>query len=79
MTANSAVFARQYAIGLGCVVQVNQHDSGQTWVIENPESRIVWRGSFDWGDEERFFARLNKFLHTLPWPREEDPREGAEL
>jgi hypothetical protein len=80
VSSYTAATCRAYALQLGTIVEVRQHDSGQTWIVSL--DGVVWRGSFQWGEEDAFFARLNAHLNTLPWPREDDPRiqhEGAYL
>lgn len=68
-----------YAQTLGCVATTSLHDSGQTVVVSygTGADMVTWRGSFDWGDEDRFNGRLLKWLNTLPWPGADDPRDDA--
>jgi hypothetical protein len=68
----------QEAKAVGCEPRLSTFDGGQTLSMTHTASGVTWRGSFMWGDERRFIHRARKWLNTLPWPREDDPRvEGA--
>lgn len=58
---------------LGCAVQLNTHDSGQTLHITRGPGE-VFHGSYEWGEEEVFFPRVARFLAALAAPTEDDPR-----
>lgn len=74
----------RYAALLGCRVRTDWFDGGCTVSITYGKGvdAVTWRGSYCYGDEDRFNRRVTLWLHTLPWPQEDDPRvehEGATL
>jgi hypothetical protein len=81
----TAATVRTYAAQLGVDVEVNTHDSGQTWTLEVLRGEasgytgpFTIRASYEWGEEDRHFARLNEWLNGVPWPSEDDPRVAGE-
>lgn len=73
-------FNADYARALGLTVETFQFDGGQTVTLTVPGTcgPLVWRGSFEWGDEDRFNRTVRTYLDSLPWPTEDDPRVATE-
>jgi hypothetical protein len=65
---------KEYTLAMNVAVMVNQHDGGQTWTLSRLSDGARLRLSFDWGDEDRHYADITRWLDTLPWPGEDDPR-----
>lgn len=63
---------KDYCLAMNVAYMVNQFDGGQTWTFSR--DGVTWSGSFDWGGEDAFFAAVTKWLDSLPWPTEDDPR-----
>lgn len=73
-------FLLAQARALGCVVALNTHDSGQTLALSHGAGAdmVSFRGGYQWGEEDQFARRVQKWLNTLPWPTDDDPREDHE-
>jgi len=67
-------FARKYAELLGVNVEAHLFDGGTSYVLTYPGSAL--RTTYLWDeDRRRSDRRIMKFLHTIPWPDADDPRE----
>jgi len=73
-------FNRKYAEILGVEVTERQFDNGVFVTLEHrgEQSSAKWSGMMVHGESEKFNRRVMKWLHTLPWPREDDPRVATE-
>lgn len=67
-------FIRDYADLLGVTVTVQQFDGGQTITLSTADRQSQYRATVYWGEEWAAERRLMKWLHTQPWPTEDDPR-----
>lgn len=69
------------AEALGVTVETFQFDGGVTVRMTHPSEDRAFSLTREWGDSiAAFEARIQKWLNTLPWPTEDDPRvqhEGA--
>lgn len=66
----------EYITALGGTVETFTFDCGQRWAIK--VGIVTWSGSFECGDEVRFEQAVRRWLNSLPWPREDDPREDMQ-
>lgn len=63
-----------YITALGGTLERFTFDCGERWAIR--VGIVTWSGSYECGDEVRFAQSVRRWLDSLPWPREDDPREG---
>jgi hypothetical protein len=69
-------FNARYAAVLGATVETNRFDGGERVTIRF--GHVAYTAVITYGDEVQVNRRILKWLHTLPWPQEDDPRvEGA--
>lgn len=67
-----------YAKDLGGTYHVHTlPDGGRRVTVTMPDGSL-WSKSYEWGDEPRFFADLQRWLNEQPWPSEDDPRVAQE-
>lgn len=64
---------KDYADLLGVTYEMSLFDGGQTYRLAHATGKLTV--TYYWGDDEaRLDRTITRWLNSLPWPTEDDPR-----